>query len=127
MRTLSSPLAKARGLGSAKTGTHHFWMQRVTAVALIPLTVWFVICAIGLKGADIWEFELFLAAPVNTALMILFVVMLAYHGQQGIQVVVEDYVSSKGAKLVLLLLNTFLAAVLAVLGTVSVLRVAFGG
>lgn len=89
---LRHPLAVARGLGSAKDGTGHWWVQRLTAVALLLLTPWFVWLAIGLAGADQLSVRQAIGGPVNASLMLAFVISLFWHAQLGLQVVIEDYI-----------------------------------
>src|SRR5881396_2976088 len=91
-RRLATPLARVRGLGSAKEGVQHWWMQRLTAVALVPLTLWFVISAIELTGADQSRVRDWLHRPADAILMALFIVATFQHLLLGIQVVIEDYV-----------------------------------
>jgi len=124
---LRSQLGRVRGLGSAKEGVTHFWHQRLTAVALVPLTVWFVISVISLAGADLATYHTWIAHPGNTTLMIVLIGMVFYHGALGVQVVIEDYVHSEATKLVSLIVMKFLALLLAVFSAVAVLRVAFAG
>jgi succinate dehydrogenase / fumarate reductase membrane anchor subunit len=119
--TLRSPLGKARGLGSAKEGVHHFWMQRVTAVALIPLTIYFVISVISLIGASHREFLSFFT-PCNATLMILTVTTAVYHGMLGIQTVIEDYVHCPGKKVASLLLAKYALVFVGVFLTVCILK-----
>jgi succinate dehydrogenase / fumarate reductase membrane anchor subunit len=90
--SLRDPLAIARGLGSAKNGTGHWWTQRLTAVALLLLSPWFAWLAIGLIGADQYTTRMTLAQPVTATLMLAYVLSLFWHAQLGVQVVVEDYV-----------------------------------
>ena len=125
--SLRTPLARAKGLGSAKEGVSHWWGQRVTAIALVPLTLWFAISIVGLVGADHSTVAAWLQQPVQAALMILFLLTTFYHAQLGIQVVVEDYVHVEGAKTGLVLGLKFLLAILAAVAVLSVLRVAVGG
>ena len=115
--SLKSPIGRARGLGSAKDGLHHWWMQRVTAVALIPLTLWFVASLISLAGAGYAETVAWLGSPVVAVLMIALIIATFYHAALGLQVVIEDYVHHEGVKLVTLLGVKLLA----------VLKLAFGG
>lgn len=90
--SLRDPLAKARGWGSAKDGVGHWWVQRLTAVALLLLSPWFVLFALGLIGADQYTVRMTLAQPLNASLMLAFVLSLFWHAQLGLQVVIEDYV-----------------------------------
>ena len=89
---LRTPISQARGLGSAKSGTGHWWMQKVTSVALLPLTIWFVACAVSFKGASYEEIYLWMEGPVNGALMLALIGATFYHLALGLQVVLEDYV-----------------------------------
>ena len=100
-----SPLARVEGLGSARSGTAHFWRQRVTAVALIPLSLWFFCAALALVGADRQLVVAFLHQPINAIAMALFVVASLHHSMLGLQVVIEDYVHSEIWKVIFLLLN----------------------
>jgi succinate dehydrogenase / fumarate reductase, membrane anchor subunit len=125
--SLRSSLGAARGLGSAKSGTDHWWVQRVTAVALVPLTIWFVISLIGHLGAPYEEMRAWVGAPIPAVLLICLIVAAFHHGQLGLQVVIEDYVHNEPAKLALLLVVKGLAFFLALLGVFSVARIAFGG
>src|SRR5471030_1168139 len=91
MSDFRSPLSRARGLGSAKEGVHHWWMQRVTAIALIPLVVWFAISLIMLSGADFAVVRAWIGSPLVMVLLPLTIGVGLYHGQLGMQVVWEDY------------------------------------
>ncbi len=124
---LRSPLGRARGLGSAKEGLHHWWVQRLTALALIPLTVWFVASVVGLAGSGYEEFVLWLANPCNATIMILFLGVGLHHAQAGMQVVLEDYVSHHGWRIASIIAVKFICYGLAALGIVSTLIVTFGG
>ena len=124
--SLKSPIGRARGLGSAKEGAGHFWAQRTTAVALIPLTLWFAVSVIGLSHADYATFKGWVGKPGNASLLLLTVFTVMYHAQLGLQVVIEDYVSCEGKKIASLIGMKLAAAVLAVFMTVSILKVAVG-
>ncbi|MFC7048223.1 succinate dehydrogenase, hydrophobic membrane anchor protein [Emcibacter nanhaiensis] len=122
--SLRTPLGKVRGLGSAKNGTHHWWMQKVTAVALVPLTVWFVASLAQLTQAP-YEVALnWLSSPIPAILMVLFVTTGLYHLKLGLQVIVEDYVHGEFTKTVVQMLITFGCVVLAVAAVFSILKVA---
>ena len=123
---LRSALGRARGLGSAKEGMHHWWAQRLTALALIPLTVWFVASLIGLAGAGHEDFVLWLANPVNATAMILFLAIAFHHAQLGVQVALEDYVASHALRTTSVIVVKFLCFGLAAFSIVSTLIVAFG-
>lgn len=125
--SLRSPLSKAVGLGSAKHGFSHWWWQRVTAIALIPLTLWFVYSLVCLVGSGYTAITAWLGSPINATIMLLFVLTALFHGQTGLQVVIEDYVHTKWLNLCLLLLIKFAAVVMAVLSVISVFKIALGG
>jgi succinate dehydrogenase / fumarate reductase, membrane anchor subunit len=114
MTSAQTPLHKVQGMGSAHTGTGHFWHERVTAVALVPLSLWFLYVMLGLAGTSEVTALQFLAHPWNAILMGAFVVFSLYHAYLGLQVVIDDYVHTPGAKIALLLLR--LLAVLLVGG-----------
>jgi succinate dehydrogenase / fumarate reductase membrane anchor subunit len=122
---LRSPLGRVMGLGSAKEGVAHWWAQRVTAVALIPLVLWFVIALIGLTGADRGAVVAWLHAPLPAIATVLMLIAMFYHMALGVQVVVEDYVHTEWLKISALLLNKFVAFALAAAGIFAVLRIAF--
>jgi succinate dehydrogenase / fumarate reductase membrane anchor subunit len=125
--SLKTPLGTARGLGSAKSGTHHWIMQRITAVALVPLTIWFVFSAVALAGAGHGEAIAWLAQPINAVLMLLLIIATFHHLQLGLQVVIEDYVHAEGVKIASLLAVKLAAFALAVAAGFAVLKVAFTG
>lgn len=124
---LRSPLNRARGLGSAKSGVHHFWMQRLTAVALIPLVIWFAVSLVMLSGADYGMARAWLGSPFVTVLLILTICIGLYHGQLGIQVVIEDYVHNEGVKLALIVAVKFIAVFFGLAAIVASMRIGFGG
>lgn len=125
--SLRTPLGKVRGLGSAREGTHHFWVQRVSAVALIPLTLWLVAELVYLTGAGRDDVLDFLSSPLSAILMLLLVIAGFYHLKLGIQVILEDYVHGEGAKLATSLLNTFVCFAGGAVSVFAVLKIAFGG
>ncbi len=100
-----TPLSRVEGLGSARSGAQHFWRQRATAVALIPLSIWFVISVLGLVGADRATAAAYLHEPLHAVLMVLFILAVLTHMVLGVQVVIEDYIPNEGQKIALLLLN----------------------
>ena len=122
-----SPLKQVRGLGAAHGGTHHWWMQRVTAVALVPLLLWFVFSVAGMGGADYATFRAWAAQPQVAVALILVLLASFYHGQLGLQVVIEDYVHTRWLEMTLQVLVRFLAVLLATSGILSVLRIALAG
>ena len=123
---MRSPPARAMGLGSAKEGVEIWWMERVSAVAAVPLTLWFVASIIAHTGSDYAAFIAWLRTPLASTLMILLLIALFYHTALGVQVVIEDYIHS-GAKFVALIAVRLGCFALAAAGIVAALRIAFGG
>jgi succinate dehydrogenase membrane anchor subunit len=123
---LRSPLARAIGLVSAKEGAEHWWAQRVSAVALLPLTLWFVASIIAHTGSDYVTFIAWLRTPLATVLMILLLIALFHHTALGLQVVIEDYVHS-GAKFAAVIAVRLGCFALTSAGTAATLRIAFNG
>ena len=124
--SLRSPLGRVRGLGTAKEGVGHWWSQRLTAIALIPLAIWFVASVAALTGADYQTLRDWVASPLVASLLILLIVATFYHAYLGLQVVIEDYVHSEGVKIGALVVVKGLSILLAVIGIVSVLSLLFG-
>ena len=124
--SLRSPLGRAVGLGSAKEGVEHWWQQRLTAVALVPLALWFVAALLGHVGGDYARAASWIGSPIPAILMILLVGTSAYHASLGAQVVIEDYVHTDLAKLGLLIVVRLACFALAVAGVIAVLGIAFG-
>jgi succinate dehydrogenase / fumarate reductase membrane anchor subunit len=118
-----SPLARARGLGSAKSGFHHWWAERVSALALVPLTLWFVATILAHLDAPHAEAAAWLQSPAVAILMILLLVALFHHTALGLQVVIEDYVHS-GLKFAAIIAVRLASYGLAVAGIVAVLKIA---
>lgn len=125
--SLRTPIGRVRGLGSAKDGTEHFWMQRVTAIALVPLMIWFVASLVAMTGSGYGAVQDWLGSPLVAILMLLMITAGFYHLKLGLQVVIEDYVHSEGLKIAALLLNTFFCLVVGVAAAFAVLKIAFGG
>jgi succinate dehydrogenase / fumarate reductase membrane anchor subunit len=124
---LRSTLGRVRGLGSAKEGVDHWWAQRTTAVALVPLSLWFVAGVIALAGADYATTVSWFKSPLNATLMILLIVATFYHAALGLQVVLEDYVHHEGQKIASIMAVKGLALLLGLLAVIAVLKLAFGG
>jgi succinate dehydrogenase / fumarate reductase membrane anchor subunit len=120
--SIQTPLGKVRGHGAAHTGTRHFWFQRLTAIALVPLTLWFVWAVVRYVGAPYAEVIAFLGHPVSGVAMLMFVLMALWHMLLGVQMVVEDYVPHEGSKIALLFLLNFVVLAIAITCVVAVLR-----
>jgi succinate dehydrogenase / fumarate reductase membrane anchor subunit len=103
--SIRTPLGAAKGLGSAREGTHHWWMQRVTSIALVPLSLFWLTCADKVTSGDYAAFTSWIASPTVAIAAILFVMFSFYHAVLGLQVIIEDYAQSEGWKITLLLLN----------------------
>lgn len=127
MSDLRTPLARARGLGSARDGLNHWWAQRLTAIALIPLVVWFAISLVMLSGADYDIARAWIGSPLVMVLLILTIGIGLHHGQLGIQVVIEDYVHGDGWKLALIVAVRFIAVIFGLAAVVAILRIGLGG
>lgn len=125
--SLRTDLGKVRGLGSAKEGTQHWWAQRLTAIALIPLVLWFVASVAGLAGADIGPVRAWIAQPVTAILLVVLIGVTFHHMQLGLQVVIEDYVHAEWLKFTSIILVKFAAVLLAASAAFSVLKIAFAG
>jgi succinate dehydrogenase / fumarate reductase membrane anchor subunit len=124
--SLRSPLGKVLGLGSAKDGTGHWWSQRVTAVALVPLTLWFVFSLLGLPAWDYDTLSTWAAVPASSFLSVLLVSVAAYHSYLGTTVIVEDYVTGAGSKILWLILLRFAYVLCAGACIFAILRLSFG-
>ncbi|WP_440995579.1 succinate dehydrogenase, hydrophobic membrane anchor protein [Arhodomonas sp. SL1] len=122
-----TPIKQARGLGSAHHGATHWWLQRLTAVALVPLMLWFAVGVATLSGGGYTAAAAWLSSPFNAALMVLVVGLVFWHGALGIQVVLEDYVGDEALRQVLIVAVKFLSVLFALVGIISVLTVALGG
>lgn len=125
--SIRSPLARARGMGSAKDGVSHWWAQRVSAVALIVLSLWFVYSLLTHAGGSYESVTAWLSSPLTAVPLALYLAAIFYHSQLGLQVVVEDYVHSEWLKLGSLLLLQFINIALAASAIFAVLYIALGG
>ena len=123
-RSMQTPLAAVRGLGSAKSGLHHWWNQRMTAVAMVPLVIWMVSLCILMTGASYQDALAIASHPANATVLILFVAVGFWHTILGLQVILEDYVAAEGLRLVLIVVIRMFAIALAALSILSILRVA---
>ncbi len=122
-----TPLGRARGLGSAKSGVGHFIGERVSSVALVPLVLWGMWSALGLAGGGYDDAVTWLRSPLDAALTVLLALAGFYHMQLGMRVIIEDYIARPATKAALLLLNLFFCWGAGVVTILAVLRVAFGG
>lgn len=124
--TLRTSLSKVTGLGSAKEGTEHFWRQRLTALANVPLSLFLVWVVLNLARASRASMAEMLGNPIVAGLMVLTIISVTWHMRLGMQVVIEDYVHSEGLKLLAVIANVFFALAIAGFSIVSVLLLAFG-
>ena len=124
--SLRSPLGRARGYGSAKEGVQTYLAERISAVALVPLALWFVFSVAQLPLLSYPAVRHWVAAPSVALMLVMFLAVLFYHSSLGVKVVVEDYVAGEGKKLVVLLFVKFAHAVLAAAGIFAVLKIALG-
>lgn len=127
MPKFRTPIAKARGWGSAHSGARHWMHQRITAIINLVLLLWFAGSVVSLAGAGYADIIWWVRDPIVTVLLVLLIANLFYHIRLGVQVVIEDYVHKEGTKALSLILLTMATLVLALLGIVSVLKVSFGG
>ncbi len=125
--SLVTDLARARGLGASHTGTEHWWAQRLTSIALVPLSLWFIFSLVRLAGADYATVKTWLSQPLSATLAILLVAITFHHAAAGMEVIFEDYIHTKPAKLVTIIVVKFAAVVGAVICILSVLKLALGG
>jgi len=125
--SMRTPLARVRGLGSAKSGTGHFWLQRLTAVANLVLTVIFIGIVIALVGRPYPAAIALLSHPLVAILMLLFILSACVHMRIGMQVIIEDYVTTEGLKILAVMANTFFAISVGAASVYAVLKLSFGG
>lgn len=126
MTDMRTPLGKVRGLGSAREGTLHFWRQRLTAVANVPLVLFLVGLLISLNGASYAETRAALSSPFVVLMLALALFSMLYHMRLGMQIIVEDYIHGEGTKLALLMLNTFFAFAVGAIAAFALLKLALG-
>ena len=122
---MSTPLARVRGLGAARSGTDHFWRQRLTAVANVPLSIAFVLIVVVLLGRNHAFVVQILGSPLVAVVVLLFIFSITTHMRIGMQVIIEDYVHDEGAKLVLIIANTFFTIAVALASAFAILMLSF--
>ncbi|HKD54458.1 MAG TPA: succinate dehydrogenase, hydrophobic membrane anchor protein [Steroidobacteraceae bacterium] len=125
--SLRSPMRRVLGLGSAQSGVHHWWLQRLTSIALVPLTIWFLVSLLALPSLGYETVIAWMSQSWTALLLVLFVLVATWHSQLGVRVVVEDYVHGAGTRTLTLVIVTFAHALIAVAGVFAVLKVALGG
>ena len=121
-----SQLGRVRGTGSAHSGVHHWYVERLTAIALVPLTLWFIFSMLRLAGAPQEAVANWGGSPINAALLLALIVMTFHHMQLGIQVVLEDYINAKWLMNILILVNKAVAGLLGLIAAVAVIKLALG-
>lgn len=126
-RQLRSNLSRVRGLGSTREGVHHWWAQRMSAVALIPLSMWFVFSLISLTGADYSSFQTWVSEFGNSVFMVLLIVTMFHHAQLGVTVVIEDYVHSESVKMAMILIVKYGTMLFAASSIFAVLKISLAG
>jgi len=124
---MRSGLGRARGLGSAKSGTAHWFAERVSSVALVPLTLWFILAMFSLAGAPRAAVGAWLASPLNAALMLALILITFQHMAMGLQVVMEDYMHAEKPRLLAILAMKGITGILALMSIIAVLKLAIGG
>jgi succinate dehydrogenase / fumarate reductase membrane anchor subunit len=124
--SLRSPMGRVLGLGSAHSGVQHWWLQRLTSVALVPLTIWFVVSLLALPSLGYDTVVAWMSQSATALLLVLLVLVATWHSQLGVRVVVEDYVHGAGARTLTLVIATFAHVLIAAAGVFAVLKVAFG-
>ena len=124
--SLRTPLAHVRGLGSAKSGSHHWWVQRITAILLVPLTLWFIASLVCISRAEYQDAVAWIGQPINTVLLLIFLAAMYYHAFLGLQVIIEDYLEPEWLKITSLILTKIIMLFTGLLSIVAVLKVSLG-
>jgi succinate dehydrogenase / fumarate reductase membrane anchor subunit len=123
---MSTPLSRVRGLGAARSGTDHFWLQRVTAVANVPLTIAFVVILVSLLGRNHAAAAQILGSPLVAIIMLLFIISITNHMRVGMQVIIEDYVHEEPSRMILIMANIFFSLAVALASAYGILKLSFG-
>jgi succinate dehydrogenase / fumarate reductase membrane anchor subunit len=124
--SLRTPLAGAKGLGTAKAGFHHWWLSRLTAIALVPLTLWFVFALASLSSMEYVDFVAWVRSPLVTALLLVTLAVTVYHMMLGLRVILEDYVHVEWLKVSSIIVMNFASILVAALGLVAILKISLG-
>ncbi|MDQ0315207.1 succinate dehydrogenase, hydrophobic membrane anchor protein [Amorphus orientalis] len=127
MVDMTTPLKRVRGLGSARSGTDHFWKQRLTALANVPLVIFFIVLFISMAGENYETVLDRLSSPVVAIVFILMIASVAYHMRLGMQVIIEDYIHGEPQRVLLLIANTFFSLIVAAASIFAILKISFGG
>jgi succinate dehydrogenase / fumarate reductase, membrane anchor subunit len=125
--SLTTPLRQVLGAGPAGQGVHHWWLQRLTSLALVPLSIWFVVSLLALPSLDHFTVVSWLGQGASALLLILFVLIGTWHSQLGVRVIIEDYVHGAGAKTLLLVLTGFAHVLIGAVGVFAIVKIALGG
>ncbi len=124
MSEMRTPLSRVRGLGSAKKGTEHFWLQRVTAIANIPLSIFFLASLVAHSGADYQATLAYFSHPVVAVIMLLLILSAVWHAKLGLQTVIEDYVHGEAQKLTAIVLNNFFTLIVGIASILAIVKLA---
>ena len=124
--TMCTPLRQIRGLGSAKSGTEHFWRQRLTAIANVPLVIGFIVIVTSLLDRDHATVVQILGSPIVAILMLLFILSVTFHMGIGMQVIIGDYARREGTRIVLLIANTFFVVAIGLASAYAILKLSCG-
>jgi succinate dehydrogenase / fumarate reductase membrane anchor subunit len=124
---MRTPLGRVRGLGSSNDGVKHWWMQRLTGIALVPLTLWFLYSTVQLSGASHAEFTNWVGAFGNPVLLSVLIVCMFHHGQLGLHVIIEDYITSESTKVWLLITIKFTATIFGASAIFAIIQLTIKG
>jgi len=124
---MRSPLGRIRGLGSSNDGVHHWWVERLSGLALVPLFLWFVFSAVTLVGADLATFTAWVGHHYNPVLLVLLIICMFHHGQLALQTIFEDYIHSESIRVAATIIVKFTAVLFGGCSAFAVIRLTFGG